>query len=74
MKSAYQIKKEPKAKPRNIIDISLGVQTGPCSTPLYIQGYPQRMRLKRRLYGICLVRFIQGSLLAKNGLFLCLII
>ena len=36
MKSAYQIKKEPKAKPRNIIDISLGVQTGPCSTPIYI--------------------------------------
>jgi len=24
----------------------------------YIQGYPQRIRLQRRLYGICLVRFL----------------
>ena len=25
---------------------------------LYIQGYPQRMRLQRQLYGICLIHFL----------------
>ena len=25
---------------------------------LYVQGYPQRMKLQRRLYGSCLVRFL----------------
>ena len=25
---------------------------------IYIEGYPQRMRLQRRLYGICFIRFL----------------
>ena len=38
---------------------------------LSVQGYPQRIRLQRRLYVICLVRFLacSGFLVEQNCLF-----
>ena len=41
---------------------------------LYIQGYPQRMRLQRRLYGIFLVRFLsfRVPIVGQNCLFCAL--
>ena len=36
---------------------------------LLIQGYPQSMRLQRRLYEICLVSFLVGFLVGENWLF-----
>ena len=46
----------------------------PTYLPSELQGYPQRMRLQRRLYGICLVRvFLHSQFLVGQNIFLCLI-